>query len=269
MGSVERRARERNHTRELILGAARDLFIKDGFDAVTMRRIAERIEYTPAAIYAHFKDKVDLVTALCDSDFGLLREAMQEAEKLEDPVERLRAAGYGYVDFALANPHHYRFMFMSEWPDAHEIDATIESTITHGNPDHDAYAFLTMLVRACIEGERFDKGYQDVDAVTQACWGAAHGAVSLYLTHGNDPWVNFGDPSRVARMLIDAHIRGMLSSEHISPEARPRAASTKSTTSNTKLGIDDASRKSSTPNSVRGTKPAHATKARRAPKEGT
>ncbi len=214
MGSAERRARERNQTRELILAAARDIFIKEGFDAVTMRKIAERIEYTPAAIYAHFKDKMDLIMALCDSDFGLLREAMRAAERIEDPVERLRAAGYGYVDFALANPHHYRFMFMSQWPaEAHELDPSRECDIKQGNPDEDAYAFLSMLVGACIKSGRFATAFRDVDAVTQACWGAAHGVVSLYLTHGKDQWVNFGEPTRVARTLIDAHIQGMLASE--------------------------------------------------------
>lgn len=225
MGSAERRARERNQTRELILAAARDIFIKEGFDAVTMRKIAERIEYTPAAIYAHFKDKMDLIMALCDSDFGLLRDAMRAVERINDPVERLRAAGYAYVDFALANPHHYRFMFMSLWPDAaHELDPSRECDIKQGNPDEDAYAFLTMLVGACIKDGRFGAAYRDVDAVTQACWGAAHGVVSLYLTHGTDQWVNFGEPTGVARMLIDAHIQGMLASESPTQRAKSTAA---------------------------------------------
>lgn len=249
MGSAERRARERNQTRELILGAARDIFIKEGFDAVTMRRIADRIEYTPAAIYAHFKDKLDLIMALCNSDFGLLREAMRAVERIEEPVERLRAAGYAYVDFALANPHHYRFMFMSEWPDANVIDATIESNGCHGNPDHDAYSFLTMLVGDCIKSGRFSEPYRDVNAVTQACWGAAHGAVSLYLTHGDDPWVNFGKPTRVARMLIDAQIQGMLASEDSAPCPRPALRTT------TLTKPRKASRgRASTPGPARGTR---------------
>lgn len=222
MGSAERRARERNQTRELILGAARQIFLSDGLEALTMRRIAERIEYTPAAIYAHFKDKLDLIMALCESDFRMLRDAMREAEGIADPVERLRAAGYAYVDFALNNPHHYRFMFMSQWPEeAHELDPSRECEIAHGNPDQDAYAFLTLLVKGCIEAGRFAPEYHDADAVTLSCWGAAHGVVSLFVTHGQDQWVRFGDPREAARMLIDAHIRGLLAGETLAPATRP------------------------------------------------
>lgn len=212
MGSAERRARERNQTRERILTAAREIFVREGFEAVTMRRVADAIEYTPAAIYAHFEDKFDLMTALCDADYGLLREAMHEVEALTDPVDRLRAAGYAYVDFALAHPHHYEFMFLTPWPaEVCDIDpACREGEIKQGDPDQDAYAFLMHLVRACIDARRFAPEYRDVEAVTQACWGAAHGVVSLFITHGRDPWVRFAEPRAVARMLIDAHLRGML-----------------------------------------------------------
>jgi hypothetical protein len=64
-------------------------------------------------------------------------------------------------------------------------------------------------VAACAREGRLRQGYQDVPAVTQACWGAAHGVVSLFITHGTDPWVKFKDPQSTAYMLIDAVIDGM------------------------------------------------------------
>ena len=69
MGPRERREREREETRTRILDAARELFAAEGYEAVTMRRIAERIEYSATAIYFHFKDKEALVKELCDVDF--------------------------------------------------------------------------------------------------------------------------------------------------------------------------------------------------------
>ena len=212
MGSIERRARERNQTRDLILTAARDIFIREGCDALTMRRVADAIEYTPAAIYAHFKDKLHMMIALCDSDFGLLRDAMGDLDSITDPVQRLRASGHAYVDFALLHPHHYRFMFMTPWPEEASIEPPpeIKKEIKKGNPDQDVYAFLTLLVRDCIAQGRFKPEYTDVDLVTQTCWAAAHGAVSLYITHGNDPWCNFTNPTKVARMLINSQLDGML-----------------------------------------------------------
>jgi len=61
MGIIERRERERKAVRKKILDAARELFVAEGYDAVTMRRIAETIEYSPTAIYFHFKDKETLI----------------------------------------------------------------------------------------------------------------------------------------------------------------------------------------------------------------
>lgn len=206
MASSDRRAREKNETREKILGAARELFVREGVDAVSMRKIADAIEYTPAAIYTHFTDKHALMLALCDSDFGLLRESMGELGDEADPVERLRRCGRAYIDFGFAHPHHYRFMFMTRFP-AYDPG---ESPCEHGNPDEDAYALLLETVRACIVQGRFRQECRDVHVVTQVCWGAVHGIVSLYLTHGEDPWVNFVHPRESAEMLYAACIEGLL-----------------------------------------------------------
>ncbi|MBS0196633.1 MAG: TetR/AcrR family transcriptional regulator [Planctomycetes bacterium] len=206
MGSTERRARERHATRERILAAARALFVKEGFEAVSMRKIAAAIEYTPAAIYTHFKDKTELLMALGDSDFGLMRDSMRDVEKIADPVERLRACGRAYIRFALEHPHHYRLMFMTSWPYIEPKDCLIE----HGNADEDAHAFLCGLVRECIQAGRLRPKYRDAHTTTQACWAAAHGVVSLYITHGSDPWVDFKHPRETAELLLDAAIDGML-----------------------------------------------------------
>jgi len=60
MGVKERREREKTETREIILDAARELFLAEGYEGVSMRKVAEKIEYSPTAIYIHFKDKDDL-----------------------------------------------------------------------------------------------------------------------------------------------------------------------------------------------------------------
>ncbi len=72
MGVTERRERERVEIRQKILDAARELFATEGYERVTMRRIAEAIEYSPTTIYHHFEDKDDLVNALCEKAFSAL-----------------------------------------------------------------------------------------------------------------------------------------------------------------------------------------------------
>jgi len=221
MASVDRRARERAETREKILAAARRLFVEEGFEAVTLRRIAAAIEYTAPALYSHFADKQGLMLALCDADFALLRQAFARTEKIADPVERLRAVGRTYVKVAIEHPHHYRFMFMT----AHPLDPA-QSKIQKGNPDEDAYAFLRATVAACIAADRFGAEYRDAEMVTQMCWGASHGVVSLYLTHSEDCWISWKNPVKTAYALVDAVVDGLVDGpvNGLVGAERPRAA---------------------------------------------
>ena len=113
MGIVERRERERVEVRRKIMDAARELFATEGYEKVTMRRIAEAIEYSPTTIYHHFEDKDDLVNALCEEDFSRLLAVFQGQLPPKDPVEWVRQLGRSYARFGLENPNHYRFMFMT------------------------------------------------------------------------------------------------------------------------------------------------------------
>src|SRR5579859_51477 len=135
--ATDRREREKLAIRTKILDAARELFAEHGFDALTMRSIAERIEYTPTAIYYHFKDKDALIQELCDQDYGALSDEFQKIATVADPIERLRAMGIAYSRFAFDHPNHYRLMFMTTH--LHYEAAPLERK---GKPDQDGYAFL-------------------------------------------------------------------------------------------------------------------------------
>ena len=206
MGTTERRDRERQEMQTLILDAARDLFATEGYEAVTMRKIAEKIEYSPTAIYFHFKDKLALLRALMDRDFAAFAQVLQQTANVKDPVERLRRLGYAYVDFALQYPNHYRFLFMT----AHPAMAPEDSAIQKGNPDQDAYALLRATVVEVIAQGRLEPGLDDPDLVSQIAWGAASGLVSLHNVKCNDHWIDWRPPQQAARRLIDLTLDGML-----------------------------------------------------------
>lgn len=206
MGTAERRDRERQEMQSLILDAARDLFATDGYEAVTMRKIAERIEYSPTAIYFHFKDKLALLRELCDRDFASFAAVLQRTAGVKDPVERLRQVGYAYVDFALDHPNHYRFLFMTPHPPL----APEESAIQKGNPDQDSYAFLRAIISEAIAQGRLKPDLTDPDLVSQLAWGAAHGVVSLHNVKCSDAWLDWRPPRETARRLIDFALDGML-----------------------------------------------------------
>ena len=205
MGIRERRDRERQEVRVRILDAARELFVRDGYDAVTMRKVAEAIEYSPTALYLHFADKETLLRALCDEDFLSLARAFGRIAKEPDPVERLRKIGHAYVDFALAHPNHYRLMFMT--PKPVKVDP---SCATGERPvDEDAYSFLRGSVVEAMETGRFLPELKDPDVVAQALWSGTHGVASLQIVMGGDPDFPMCPAKKVAAVVIDAAIAGM------------------------------------------------------------
>src|SRR5579883_2441830 len=107
MGVAKRKQREKLALRQEILTAARHLFAKEGYESVSMRRIAEKIEYSPTTIYLHFKDKDDLIQQLCEESFALLTRRIQKAVGTGgDPVERLKKGLRAYVEFGIQHPNH-------------------------------------------------------------------------------------------------------------------------------------------------------------------
>ena len=210
MGTTERRERERQELRERILDAARTLFAEQGYDAVTMRKIAEKIEYSPTAIYFHFKDKQTLLQELCDTDFGALAHEFQKIARIADPIDRLRQIGRAYVGFAIAYPNHYRLMFMTPSKASLNPDA---SRLARGNPEQDAYAFLRATVAEAIAAGRMRPELTDADLVSQMVWAGTHGVVSLHISNCDDAWIAWHDARDTAHTLIEVMLRGLVRGE--------------------------------------------------------
>lgn len=204
--SARRRERQKEETRERILVAARELFARHGVEATTMRAIATRIEYTPTAIYHHFRDKQALLQELCHHDFRALAQALVRIGQIADPVERVRRMGYAYTDFALNNRSQYQFMFMT----SHEHELMDPMLLGKGNPEEDAYGFLVQTVTEGLNAGRFRDEFTDEHALAQVLWGSLHGLIALHLTKGNDPWVDWRDPVSTVHLAIDATLRGTL-----------------------------------------------------------
>ena len=109
MGSIERRERQKENLRREILDAAREMFIDEGYEAVSMRKIANRIEYSPTTIYLYFKDKSELFNQLCEETFAQLAQRLENLHrKHSDPLDYLRAGLRCYIDFGLKNPRTAR-----------------------------------------------------------------------------------------------------------------------------------------------------------------
>src|SRR4051812_38720478 len=183
MGVKERREREKSETRDRILDAARELFGQHGYEGVSMRQVAEKIEYSPTAIYVHFADKEDLFHELVHEDFARLAAEFQHIPMPEDSLERIKQIGRSYVEFGIRHPNHYRLMFMTPHPQ-NELDE--EDQEIKGNPEVDAYALLMLSVKQALSEGRFRDEVSNPDLIAQTLWASVHGVISLNIAKCND-----------------------------------------------------------------------------------
>jgi len=116
MGIKERQIRDRETVRRAILDAARELFVAEGFHNVSIRKIAERIEYSPAAIYGYFPSKDDIFFALAEEGFRLLGDPgtplRQTALQALPPLARVRAVFWRLYEFSREQPQYFALMFV-------------------------------------------------------------------------------------------------------------------------------------------------------------
>jgi AcrR family transcriptional regulator len=112
MGTKERQDREKQAVRQAILDAARDLFTTEGYRNVSLRKIAERIEYSPAAIYSYFAGKDDIYLALAEDGFRRLDAKLKTASRDGTPLQQVRAGWWAFYEFSKEQPAYFELMFV-------------------------------------------------------------------------------------------------------------------------------------------------------------
>ena len=172
MGTKERRERERAATHQLILDAAREIFVNEGDDGLTMRRLAEAIEYSPTAIYNHFEDRDSILTELSICDFAAFTQQFDLVPKDAPPLDRLRMLGHAYVMFAQEHPAQYRHLFCTT--------RTLSPEALAQKPQEDAYEMLLATVKEAIASGAYDPSH-DPDVTAQILWSALHGIITLHM----------------------------------------------------------------------------------------
>jgi AcrR family transcriptional regulator len=184
----QRRERERAAARAAILSAARGLGRREGWDAVTMRRLADEIEYSANFAYRYFSGRDEILLTLVRDGFARLRQAMAAAGTAsggapEAPEEAVRRAGHAYLDFALTEPDLYQLMYSLGGV---RVQAT--DTWDEGQAVGDLLAGLL-----AAAGDR-----QPARHVLQL-WATAHGLVALRVVGRVD-----ADPAALHALLDDA-----------------------------------------------------------------
>ncbi|MBC8076111.1 MAG: TetR/AcrR family transcriptional regulator [Chloroflexales bacterium] len=195
MGIKERRERERQITRQAILTAARSIATQEGWAALTIRNVAEQIEYSPPMVYEYFASKEALLLELAREGFEQLNAAMQHAHRsAADSEARVFNVGWAYWNFAVANPHLYQLMHgSSEMPlnkavmvrAVQEVCATAQTALE-------------------LWAQENAVAMEDAYGATELFWCLLHGFVTLHLLKRIA-----GDDTRV-RALLEHALRSQL-----------------------------------------------------------
>jgi AcrR family transcriptional regulator len=200
MGVKERQERDREQLRGRILDAARELFVAEGYRNVSIRKIAEKVEYSPAALYSYFPSKDDVFFALAEEGFRKLFEFTNDPSVTTgDPLNAIRQGFLRYYQFSRAHPEYFELMF---------VDRSVPK-ISH---EWERFGFVEQMideVRAVIK-RGIDAGVfpsgTNPDVAFHILWAAVHGPATAALCDRLAPDEN---PDALARDTLEAAIAGL------------------------------------------------------------
>ncbi|MDQ7786201.1 MAG: TetR/AcrR family transcriptional regulator [Thermodesulfovibrionales bacterium] len=200
MGAKEKRNRNKEEFRREILNSARDLFIDVGYEKFSMRRLAEKINYSPTTIYLYFKGKDDLLLAICEEVAEQFLTKLSHIRSVQsNPYEALRHTMLYLVEFAFDNPNHYKVFFLTR-PDVY---GTHEEFMNRESMARNSYFEFRKIVQVCIGAGKLRP--MDIDVLTQVLATAPHGLITMTLYQNSFPWI---DRKVLATTLVDGLLRG-------------------------------------------------------------
>jgi AcrR family transcriptional regulator len=176
MGVAERKERHKEELKKEILDAAKELFMQKGYEATSIRNIAEKIEYSPATVYLYYKDKDEIMHALHQEGFKILIQYFGVLATIAHPFERLKAMGEAYIKFAMENHDMYNLIFVSSDPLKH-VESCYDENWDEGDR---AFDVLYQTVAECQQHGYFG-GFEPY-ALSFVIWSTMHGLCTLRIS---------------------------------------------------------------------------------------
>jgi AcrR family transcriptional regulator len=202
MGIVARKEKQKQEIRQLILDASMKLFVEEGFSHVSVRKIAERIQYSPTTLYLYFKDKNEILFHCCESGFEKMLEQNRSLALIGNPLERLHQMGINYLNFGLTNPEYYDLMFIQDAP-----MARINEMGEGWSSGDQALEFLKIIIKEAMDKDLLIPA--KVETVALAVWGMVHGLVSLATRQRLDKLVSSHEMEQTMHDSLDWLLKTM------------------------------------------------------------
>lgn len=190
MSISDRKAREKEALRALVLKGAKKLFLEKGIEQTTIRNIADEIDYSVGTVYVYFKDKNAILHDLHSIGFQELGGYFQELFSIEDPMERLKKMGVIYIKFAIENQEMYDLMFNVKAP----MEFIENSNKEEWNEGVKTFGALKETVNQCIQSGHF-QGHS-LEALSFMIWSLVHGMCCLEIRQ-RTKGVKFSNPDTI------------------------------------------------------------------------
>lgn len=197
--SQARRERQKEETRRAILDAAGALFADNGYEAFSLRQVAERIGYSPTTIYLYFEDKDELLFEVALEGFEMFGQMLRDASQTAaTPTDRMAAIGRAYIRFGLDHPVHYKLMFL------HRPEFLMRPRPGGRRPTIDSFGVLSDTVEELLSTGTIAPA--DPVTVTHLLWTGVHGIVTMAISA---PQFDEDQASRVAELYFSSIMRGL------------------------------------------------------------
>ena len=176
------RTKRRLRTKQAILEAAREIIAEDGPAALSMRALADRIDYSAAGLYEYYGSKEEIIAAVCDQGRRYLFDAMNQVDPALPPVEHIYQIGQAYIRFALEHPDYFLLMF-TEAPPQDMPGVPPEAVCDLGEQEGAPYGILVRAIQRGIDANVFQvRAGFGLDEMAYAAWVLVHGVAMLRTT---------------------------------------------------------------------------------------
>lgn len=183
MGILERKQMEKEAIRKKILDAASEILVEEGYDKLSIRKIANKIEYSPGIIYHYFKDKGEIIAFIVEEEYGRILKTLSDIPlNEENPEKTIEQTFRAYIELMLETPEKFRTILMND------IEAVQEKVNILGrgiSKERKSLQGLCSMIECGIEKGRFRE--MDVELTAQIIWTSTHGLISRLIIERNIP----------------------------------------------------------------------------------
>jgi AcrR family transcriptional regulator len=203
MALADRRQQYRESLRQEILDAARELFVRQGYEATSIRRIAEKVGCSPGIIYHYFEDKPAVMAQLVRETFAQMNARVSMmANDDAPPLDNLRRALRAYIEFGIQNPHHYSILFRKQ----ELFGNSPQIAEAYRNDGLKTFDCMRAVVKRAMDSGVLRPELTDTEEIAQALWASIHGMISIQIGAKGFPFI---EQSRLIDRLVDILITGI------------------------------------------------------------